>query len=275
VSETARGRALLAWYRRHARRLPWRADRDPYRVLVSEVMLQQTQASRVEPHFEHFLSRFPAVEDLAAAPLADVLAAWSGLGYNARAARLRAAARTIVAAGWPTGVDGLQSLPGVGPYTARAVAAIAFGARHAAVDTNVRRVLSRWHGAPLQGRELQQAADCAVTGDAGTWNQALMDLGATVCLPRAPRCGECPVAGWCTDPAVNTSPRRQAAFAGSSRQARGAVIEALVRAGGRLSTAELGRSTRLDDRRIGTAVAALAADGLVNRAGDGSVDIAG
>jgi A/G-specific adenine glycosylase len=223
----SRGRALLAWYHRSARDLPWRHTRDPYRILVSEVMLQQTQAARVAGHYERFTAQFPTVESLARAPLSEVLEAWSGLGYTVRARRLRDAARIIVAEGWPTTAPDLERLPGVGPYTAAAVASFAFGARAVVVDTNVRRVLSRWAGTALGGAALRAAADEAAEGDAASWNQAVMELGATLCRPRLPRCGECPVSAWCTDPSIYRPPPRQGRFEGSHRQVRSAVLRGL------------------------------------------------
>lgn len=223
----SRSEALLAWYRDHARDLPWRKTRDPYRILVSEVMLQQTQVDRVAPRYERFLRRFPTVAALAAAPLADVLDEWSGLGYNSRAKRLHDAARVVDHDGWPTNAAGLRALPGIGPYTAAAVASFAFGEAVAAVDTNIRRVLSRWSGRTLTGRDLEAAAADHLPEDAATWNQAVMELGAVLCRPRSPRCAECPVEDWCTDPTVYEPPPRQAPFEGSRRQLRGAILRAL------------------------------------------------
>ena len=142
--------------------------------------------------------------------------------------RLREAARLIASDGWPTDVVGLQRLPGVGPYTAAAVASIAFGEQVPAVDTNLRRVLSRWEGEALSGTPLQAAAEASVADDAGSWNQALMDLGATLCRPTDPACDECPVADWCVDPTVYEPPNRQSTFDGSRRQLRGAMVRAHV-----------------------------------------------
>jgi A/G-specific adenine glycosylase len=256
----SRGEALLAWYRSSARDLPWRRTTDPYRILLSEVMLQQTQAGRVVAHYERFLAAFPTVEALADASLAEVLDAWSGLGYHRRAAHLREAARRIAAEGWPTTAADLLSLPGVGPYTAAAVASFAFGEQVAAVDTNVRRVLSRWLGRPLRGRELDDAANAAVEGDAAAWNQAVMELGATRCRPRAPRCGGCPVAPWCADPTVYAPPPRQSPYEGSHREARSAVLRALGRHWA--SVDEVAAATGRDRRQIEGVLASLARDGL-------------
>jgi A/G-specific adenine glycosylase len=189
-------RRLLGWYASHARKLPWRATKDPYAIWVSEIMLQQTRAAVVVPYFERFLKRFPDVEALARAGEQDVLRAWSGLGYYGRARNLRRAARMIAAQGrFPSDYDAIRALPGAGEYTAAAVASIAFGLPHAAVDGNVVRVLSRLacrsEGlADLASRLLDRR-------DPGRYNQALMELGATVCLPAGPGCGMCPVAGLC------------------------------------------------------------------------------
>jgi A/G-specific adenine glycosylase len=196
--------AILAWYDRRARSLPFRGTTDPYAILVSEAMAQQTQASRAGQAWTRFMARFPTVGALAAATPADVLRAWQGLGYNRRALALRLAAVRIVevyGGTVPSDVADLEALPGVGPYTARAVAAIAFGVPVGAVDTNVRRVLGRivaGDAGVLTPPELQRIADAAVPADAaGAWTHALMDLGATVCGPRRPDCAACPARSWC------------------------------------------------------------------------------
>ncbi|NOY56765.1 MAG: A/G-specific adenine glycosylase, partial [Actinobacteria bacterium] len=207
MEASIRNAALLEWYGHTRRSLPWRQTDDPWRILVSEVMLQQTQASRVTGAYVRFLDRFPDPASAARADAAEILAIWSGLGYNTRALRLREAARSIVAHGWPTTAETLRSLPGVGPYTAAAVACFAFGEQVPAVDTNLRRVLSRWFGRPLDGAELADAADTQLAdGSAADWNQAVMDLGATLCRPRRPVCASCPVASWCVGPDVYTAP---------------------------------------------------------------------
>lgn len=263
----SRSEALLDWYRRSARDLPWRATNDPYRILVSEVMLQQTQASRVVPYYERFVASFPTVEMLAQAPLADVLAAWSGLGYNNRARRLREAARTVVEHGWPTSAAGLRSLPGVGAYTAAAVASFAFGEQVAVVDTNVRRVLGRWHGKALSDNGASDVATQELAGSADAWNQAVMELGATVCAPRQPKCGECPVSDWCVDPSVYAPPPRQSTFEGSSRQVRSSVLRLLGADWTPVSA--LGGITHPADA-VTTALESLRRDRLVEVSEDGS-----
>jgi len=220
---------LLDWYAEQGRELPWRATRDPYAILVSEVMLQQTQAARVAPRWVAWLERWPTAAALAAAPTGEVLREWQGLGYNRRALSLQRAARVVAERGWP---DDLTELPGVGPYTAAAVACFAFGRPELPVDVNVRRVQER------TGADFDHT--CA---------QALMDLGATVCIARVPRCDECPLAAGCPSRGRRFEPlRKQSPFEGSFRQRRGAALRAL------LDGADPG-----DEE----AVAALAADGLV------------
>ncbi len=202
--------ALLGWYRRHKRDLPWRRAKDPYRIWLSEVMLQQTRVATVIPYYARFLERFPTLESLAAAPEQSLLEAWSGLGYYRRARQMQAAARQLVTENggcFPTDYAELRALPGFGDYTAAAVASIAFGRRHAAVDGNVVRVLARLGDEDRNvaetavRRDLRQAAQALVQSvgprSAGTWNQALMEFGAMVCTPRAPRCGDCPISRWC------------------------------------------------------------------------------
>jgi A/G-specific adenine glycosylase len=198
---------LLAWYGAHRRVLPWRDVADPYAVWISEVMLQQTQVATVTPYFLRWMVRLPDVAVLAAAELQDVLALWRGLGYYARARNLHRAARHIVAAcggELPRTRDGLAAIPGIGPYTAGAIASIAFGEPVPAVDGNARRVLARLlavEGDPRRGASARaiaaHAARLVPCGAPGAWNQALMELGARVCVPRAPRCDVCPVADPC------------------------------------------------------------------------------
>jgi A/G-specific adenine glycosylase len=200
-------RRLLAWYGRAARDLPWRRVRVPYAILVSEIMLQQTRVTRVSDYWPRFLGRYPTLEDLAEAPLRDVLGAWRGLGYYARARNLHATARYVVRrhdGRLPTDPRVLARLPGIGRYTAAAVASIAFDAPLGTVDTNIARVLARVfrvrgrRGSSAQAAALWRlAARLAAPGRAAEWNQALMDLGATICVARAPRCERCPVASLC------------------------------------------------------------------------------
>jgi len=214
-------RRLLTWYARHARKLPWRGLGDPYAVLVSEVMLQQTQVRRVAEFFPRFLVRYPTLEDLAAAPADAVREAWDGLGYYARARNLHAAARQVVdrhGGVVPDRPADLRRLPGVGRYTAGAVASIAFGANVPALDTNAARVLTRVLGIRRRGgaarrqTRLWRLAEALVPrGRAGDWNQALMDLGATICVARAPRCPSCPVKQSCASSrGANARSRRNA-----------------------------------------------------------------
>jgi len=190
-------RKLARWYGRAQRDLPWRRTRDPYAIWVSEVMLQQTRVAAVIPYYQRFLERFPDAAALAQAPEPELLALWSGLGYYSRARNLQKAARQVVALGaFPNHYESIRELAGVGTYTAAAIASISFGLPHAVVDGNVRRVLARWAN---DGRaDPQKIADRLLDRrDPAQWNQAVMELGATICLPREPRCGECPVAVHC------------------------------------------------------------------------------
>lgn len=230
---------LLGWGMPQLRDLPWRQTRDPWAVLVSEVMAQQTQVARVVPKWLTFMETFPTPQACAAASLGDVLRLWQGLGYPRRARNLHAAAGAVAAVGvFPDTLEGLLALPGVGPYTARAVLAFAFEIDAAVVDTNVARVLARVSGRTMTAREVQAAADAALlSGEAWAWNQCLMELGALVCRPAAPDCMACPLVEQCSwhgdsevaDPAVGTAgvSGRQARFDGSDRQARGALLRAL------------------------------------------------
>jgi A/G-specific adenine glycosylase len=224
--------SLLAWFEANGRDLPWRRTRDPYAILVSEVMLQQTQVDRVVPRYLAWLERWPTVDALAAAPAADVIREWQGLGFYRRALNLHRAAGQIAAGGWP---DDLTELSGVGRYTADAVARFALGRDVLPVDTNVARVRER-------------------TGEAfdARCSQALMDLGATVCLARVPRCGVCPLASDCPSRDRRYEPlRKQGRFEGSFRQRRAATL--------RLVAVSARRVADLDS----DAVAALERDGLV------------
>jgi A/G-specific adenine glycosylase len=263
---------VLEWYAAEHRDFPWRASRDPWSVLVSEVMLQQTQASRVAVRFPQFMAAFPTTAAMAVAGDAAVLAAWSGLGYNRRALALRRAARAVELDGWPADVAGLERLPGVGPYTARAVAALAFGRAVGAVDTNVRRWLVRRLGlapdAPprvLQAWADALAAPATVPVEAAGWMHASMEFGARVCASREPDCDACPIAAGC--PSRGRAGRvpvpRQAPFAGSARAARGAVLRALVTAPDHaLPRRQL--VAILDDGELESVLAGLERDGLAH-----------
>lgn len=195
------GRKLLAWYRVNRRDLPWRRTKDPYRIWVSEVMLQQTRVAAVLDYYKRFLKRFPTVRALALAKEQDVLAAWSGLGYYRRARMMHAAAKEVVKRGgrFPTSAEGLRELPGIGRYTSAAIASIAYGERVAVVDGNVQRVLlrltRRHEGDGLDFWELSQRL--IPSKAPGDFNQAMMELGATVCTPKNPLCGSCPVKRYC------------------------------------------------------------------------------
>ena len=225
---------LLAWFAEHGRDLPWRKTRDPYAILVSEVMSQQTQVERVVPRWQRWMARWPTIDALAGAPAADVIREWQGLGYNRRALALHRTAQHVAAAGWP---DDLTELPGIGRYTADAVASFAFERPVLPVDVNVRRVSERTR------HEFSPAAA-----------QALMDLGKAVCLARVPRCDVCPLAEACPSRGIRFEPqRRQGPFEGSFRQRRAAALRAVV-AGSQPEDAE--------------AVASLARDGLVEMDGE-------
>jgi A/G-specific adenine glycosylase len=266
--------SLLAWYRTDHRDFPWRRTTDPYAVLVSEVMLQQTQAARVAQRFPPFLQRFPTAAALAAAPEAEVLAAWSGLGYNRRALALRRAAAVVAGEGWPRDVDALAQLPGVGPYTARAVASLAFGEPIGVVDTNVRRWLVRRFALSPRAtpRRLQAVADALARAgddaDVAAWTHAGMEFGAAICTSRSPRCGACPVAEGCPSRGTTATVPvpRQATFIGSDRAHRGALLRAITAAPSyALSIAAARRLLPADD--FARIVARLERDGLLHRAG--------
>ena len=261
--------AVLAWGMPRLRDLPWRATRDPWHVLVAEVMLQQTQADRVIPKWRELCAAYPAPGDLAAASLGDLLRRWQGLGYPRRARNLHDAAVTIVARHGgvvPDDLAALLALPGIGPYTSRAVLAFAFGRDVAVVDTNIARVLARTAGRRLTPKVAQERADSFVPhGDGWAWNQVLIDLGAALCRPR-PRCEGCPATATCAwyrggregpDPAAGSAgvSMPQSRFEGSGRQARGRVLHAL--AGGPVP------AVRFD----AAIVAGLVADRLVVRDG--------
>ena len=240
VRELAAVRArLVRWHRRHGPRRGWEDEHDPYRILVREVMSQQTQIDRVVPHLARFIARFATIEELAAASRAEVIRAWSGLGYNRRAVHLHAAAREIVSRHGgrvPDDLDTLRSLPGVGAYTAAAVAVYAFGHRTPVVDTNIDRVLRRAAlGAQASEHDVSEAMRALVhrTRDPRAVTQAIMDLGATLCRARDPRCEVCPLRRSCAStPGIRREPARSARherFEGSTRQVRGRLVEALRR----------------------------------------------
>ncbi len=223
---------LSAWFARAGRDLPWRRTNDPYAILVSEVMLQQTQVDRVVPRYLAWLERWPTVGALAAAPAADVIREWQGLGYNRRAVSLHRAAQLVADGGWP---DDLTALPGVGPYTAAAVRCFALGEDVLPVDVNVERVCRRTGYAFSAGEA-----------------QALMDLGATICLARVPRCEACPLAGECPSRGIRERPaRKQGPFEGSFRQRRAAALRTVAESPRELAA--------LDEK----AVRSLERDGLV------------
>ena len=268
--------ALLSWFGATGRRLPWRETADGYAILVSEVMLQQTQVDRVIPVYHAFLRRFPTFESLADAPAGEVIRAWAGMGYNRRALNLQRAAQAVVerhGGALPTDPKALRSLPGVGEYTANALACFAQGRQVAVVDTNVRRVLGRvfhWPSLPLDREVAATAERVLPEGKAWAWNQALMDLGATVCTSRRPTCLLCPVRSACRAagtfeaeaPAAAVAEGRAAyrakteRFEGSSRYFRGSDCGAPARAcrggvvrAGRAWAMPCGRGTRTTTRR--------------------------
>jgi A/G-specific adenine glycosylase len=282
-------RALLEWGARERRDLPWRRTRDPWAILVSELMLQQTQAPRVVPKFEAFMTRFPTATACAAGAAGDVVAAWVGLGYNRRAINLHRAAVVIADCHGgvvPDDLDALLALPGVGPYTARAVLVFAYERDIGLVDTNAGRFVARaLAGRPVAKAEAQRLADAAVPpGAAWAWGQAVFDLGAAVCTKRAPRCGDCPIARWCVwaragwpepDPITGSAAisRPQSTFAGSFRQGRGRLVAALQR--GPLEAGDVASVAGWpDDReRAASALASLVRDGLAVVDGDGHVSL--
>jgi len=280
LTETA-GLDLLAWWEGRRRDLPWRRTRDPWAVLLCEVMAQQTQVARVAERWPVLLERYPTPAAMAADGPDEVVRAWSGLGYNRRALNLHRCAVAVVeehGGRLPEDLDALLALPGIGPYTARAVLAFAFEADAAIVDTNTARVLARWSGRRLTAREVQTAADAALpSGRAWAWNQAMLDLGAGVCVRRAPRCEGCPVTSRCAwwaagrpepDPADGTAGvgGGQPAFAGSDREGRGRLVEALR--GGPVPLSALGEVMGWpDDPARAAAVAGrVVADGLAEEA---------
>jgi A/G-specific adenine glycosylase len=286
---------VVAWFRADGRDLPWRRTRDPWAVLVSELMLQQTGVARVEPRYLAFLARFPTAAACAAAPVGDVVSLWQGLGYNRRAVNLHRAATAVVAEHGgevPTDLDALLALPGIGPYTARAVLAFAAEEPVGVMDVNVARTLARLAGRPVTQAEAdvlaleaaggdEAAGGGAAGGSAWTWNQAVMELGARVCRP-TPSCAGCPANDACSwrggadgdaaaagapDPWVR--PRAQSRFEGSDRQGRGRLVDALR--AGPVSSADLASVMGWPDDpdRAVRVAATLLADGLAARTADG------
>jgi A/G-specific adenine glycosylase len=253
--------ALLEWFARHGRDLPWRHTRDPYRIMVSEIMLQQTQVDRVVPKYKAFLELFPSLAALAAAPTAEVIRAWTGLGYNRRAVNMQRAAQAVTelhAGRFPSDLAELLKLPGIGPYTAGAIACFAFEQDVAFMDTNIRRVVQRLlvgpeESAPASEAQLLALAREAVPpGQGWVWNQAIMELGALICTAATPACWRCPVQLYCRSyaerraadeqlfsgesaPAAQrvrrVAERRESSYAGSNRFYRGRAIEALRQLG--------------------------------------------
>lgn len=264
---------VLSWGLPRLRDLPWRRTRDPWAILVSEVMLQQTQVLRVVPKWLAFMEAFPTAGDCAAAPLGDVLRVWQGLGYPRRARNLQLAASEVTRlGGFPTTLTELLALPGVGQYTARAVMAFAFEAEAAVVDTNIARVFARVGGQSLTTKQVQSAADHALPpGLSWEWNQCLMELGAVLCRP-IPNCEECPLAATCAwrgvgpDPAIGSAgvSRAQSRFEGSERQARGRLLKALT--AGSISVAAAHKE--MSHPRAEGLLVALCSEGLVVGDGD-------
>ena len=293
------GKRLLSWYASHGRsELPWRKTRDPYRILVSECMLQQTQVERVIPKYEAFVARFPDVASLAEASAADVLREWKGLGYNSRAIRLKRMAEIVCeefGGLLPNDPERLRGLPGIGPYTVAALRAFAFDEDDVAMDTNIRRVIHRVlygieYPARVSARELDARAQATVPAGSGhDWNSALMDLGATICTARAPKCLLCPVASACAaapiDPshlealraqfAAKRSPQESIPFEQTTRFARGRIVDRLreLPAGARISLLDLHRDLHaiLPPHALGgmeNTLRALERDGIVRRDGE-------
>jgi len=281
VTEHAR---LLSWYADHRRDLPWRAENvDPWAVLVSEVMLQQTPVVRVLPTYDAWMRRWPTPSALAADSQGEAVRMWGRLGYPRRALRLHAAATAIEAEHHgvvPSDYDRLRRLPGVGDYTANAVRAFAYRRRAVVLDTNVRRVLGRWLGgeqfpAPaVTAVERRRAESVLPTGDetAATWSVGLMELGALVCTARRPRCETCPLVSTCRwkllgHPAYDGPPRRGQAYAGTDRQCRGRILAVLRESHHPVSAADV-RAVWSDSEQRDRALASLLADGLVVRRRD-------
>lgn len=272
-------RALLDWGRASLRDLPWRRTRDPWTILVSETMLQQTQAARVVDRLPRFLDRFPDPPACALAPAGDVVEEWAGLGYNRRSLNLHRASVVMVerhGGRVPERLEDLLALPGVGPYTARAVRAFAFELPAAVVDTNIGRVLARLGGSTLGPKQVQARADeLAPVDQPWLWNQSIMELGALVCTKRVARCGDCPLADRCAwrgqgdDPAIGSAavPTTQPRFEGSDRQLRGRLVDALR--DGAVARAAVPDVIGADDLdRVQAIIAGLVRDGLAVEDGE-------
>jgi A/G-specific adenine glycosylase len=275
---------LLSWWERNGRDLPWRRTRDPWAVLVSETMLQQTQVPRVESRYPAFLTEFPTAAACAAAPAGDVVRAWAGLGYNSRALRLHQCATAVVerhGGALPDDLDALLALPGIGPYTARAILVFAFERDIGLVDTNAGRFLSRaGAGRAVDKREAQELADSLVPpGQGWAWGQAVFDLGALVCTRRAPRCDECPIVRECRwaqagfpvpDPVVGSAgiSGGQSRFEGSDRQGRGRLVDALRVGAVALADLPAVMGWPDDALRAGRVAETLVRDGLAVADGD-------
>lgn len=297
MSLTPIAHILIAWFRQHGRDLPWRHTRDPYHILVAEVMLQQTQVDRVIPKYHAFLSLFPSVADLANAPTSAVITAWQGLGYNRRALYLQRTAQAVHqhhAGQFPRTVAALIALPGIGPYTAGAIACFAFEQDVGFLDTNIRRVIMRLHHHPattVSERTLWQLAEQLVPAAQGWWwNQAIMELGALICTAQRPTCAQCPLRGHCCDyqarlaadeqllPMPTPTHKRVAErkksepFLGSNRYIRGRIIDAL-RTQAPQSTQQLYLHIQqsyaaLTYERLTHIIEKLAADGLITYQAD-------
>jgi A/G-specific adenine glycosylase len=293
MSRSTIAHILIEWFRRHGRNLPWRHTRDPYRILVAELMLQQTQVERVIPKYHAFLALFPTVADLANAPTSAVITAWQGLGYNRRAVYLQRTAHAVqhqYAGEFPRSVAELRALPGIGPYTAGAIACFAFEQDVGFLDTNIRRVIVRLHHDPTtetNERDLWQLAEQLVPQEQGWWwNQAIMELGALICTAQRPKCVQCPLRGHCHDYqarlvadeqllATPTPPHKRVAerkksepFLGSNRYIRGRIIDAL-RAQAPQTPEQLCAHIQqsypaLDQQRLEHLLHGLMADGLIH-----------
>ena len=267
--------ALIEWGSGSLRDLPWRRTNDPWRVLVSEVMLQQTSVARVMPKYEAFLEAFPTPAALAQAPLGDALRLWSGLGYPRRCRNLQATAVVLheqFDGRMPASLEELLALPGIGQYTARAVLAFAHRIDVAVVDVNVSRVLSRLEGVPMKARALQEFADELIPeGLAWEWNQVMMDFGARHCTVRAPKCDTCPARRECRYKGVGEDPAQlsagvskpQARFEGSDRQARGRAIKAV--SSGAMNINDVVEVMRVEEQRALALIASLVNEGLLQR----------